>query len=143
MQFQFGLRFAVLKPMLEKFQAFQLAKQYYWKCKLLKLPKFLQDQLLRASSSVALNLAEGSGKRTPADQRRFYSIAFGSLRETQAIIELEQIDNNEIKILGSQLGAILYTLSRKALSENRTATDAVTATDTDTDTVTDTVTDTE
>ena len=117
--------------MLEKFQAFQLAKRFYWQCKLLKLPKFLQDQLLRASSSVALNLAEGSGKRTPADQRRFYAIAFGSLRECQAVLELEQIDHDEIKILGSQLGAILYTLSRKTLSENRTATDA------DTDTVAD------
>jgi four helix bundle protein len=84
----------------------------------------MQDQLLRASSSVALNLAEGSGKRTPADQRRFYSMAFGSLRECQAKIELEQITNDEVRILGSQLGAILYTLSRKRLTESRTATDA-------------------
>ncbi|PWU22315.1 MAG: hypothetical protein C5B49_00980 [Bdellovibrio sp.] len=99
--------------MLEDFQAFQLAKQYYWCCKRLKLPRFLQDQLLRASSSVALNLAEGSGKRTAADQVRFYSMAFGSLRECQAVLELEKIGNEEIKNLGSQLGAILYTLTRK------------------------------
>jgi hypothetical protein len=51
-------------------------------------------------------------------------MAFGSLRECQAIIELEQITNDEVRILGSQLGAILYTLSRKRLTENRTATDA-------------------
>jgi four helix bundle protein len=62
MRFQFGLRFALLEVMLEKFTAFQIAKKCYWKCKTLKLPKFLQDQILRASSSIGLNLAEGSGK---------------------------------------------------------------------------------
>jgi four helix bundle protein len=59
--------------MLRNFKAYQLAKEHYWHCKELKLPSFLKDQLLRASSSVALTLAEGSGKRTPADQRRFYA----------------------------------------------------------------------
>ncbi|MGE3386767.1 MAG: four helix bundle protein [Bdellovibrionales bacterium] len=38
--------------------------------------------------SIALNLAEGSGKETNADRRRFYQIAMGSLREAQAIIDL-------------------------------------------------------
>lgn len=74
----------------------------------------MQDQFLRASSSIGLNLAEGSGKRTPADQRRFYGIAFGSLKECQAILELEQVDRPDIIELGDQLGAILYTLSRTA-----------------------------
>lgn len=108
--------------MLENFTAFQIAKKYYWKCKTLKLPRFLQEQLLRASSSIGLNLAEGSGKRTPADQRRFYAIAFGSLRECQAILELEQINDTELKDLGNQLGAILFTLSRKPIPKNWTKT---------------------
>ena len=108
--------------MLENFTAFQIAKKHYWKCKTLKLPRFLQEQLLRASSSIGLNLAEGSGKRTPADQRRFYAIAFGSLRECQAILELEQINDPELKDLGNQLGAILFTLSRKPLTKNWTKT---------------------
>lgn len=108
--------------MLAKFTAFQMAKKYYWICKSLPVPKFLQDQLLRASSSIALNLAEGSGKRTPADQRRFYSIAFGSFRECQAIIELERIENKELGDISNQLGAILFTLSRKPLPTNCTKT---------------------
>jgi len=108
--------------MLEKFEAFQIAKRHYKLCKSLKLPKTLYDQLFRASSSIALNLAEGSGKRTPEDQRRFYSIAFGSLRECQAILELEDISDPELRKLSNQLGAILYSLSRKRL--NRTDTDA-------------------
>src|SRR4051812_18772045 len=98
--------------MLNDFRAFGLAKKYYQQCKRQKLPHFLKDQLNRASSSIALNLAEGSGKRTKADQIRFYSIAFGSLRESQAILEIENIDNPELQNLSDQLGAILYKLCR-------------------------------
>ncbi|OYZ22970.1 MAG: hypothetical protein B7Y39_06895 [Bdellovibrio sp. 28-41-41] len=103
--------------MLEKFEAYQISKEYYWLCKNLKMPRFLQDQLHRASSSITLNLAEGSGKPTAADQRRFYAIALGSLRECQAILELEKVENPEIKKITNQLGAILYSLSRKTITK--------------------------
>ena len=99
--------------MLKDFKVFQLSKNLYWQCKLLKLPRYLQDQLLRASSSVALNISEGSGKRTPKEQARFYSIALGSLRECEAIIELEKIDNDAINDLARQIGSILFKLSNK------------------------------
>ena len=105
--------------MLEKFEAFIVAKEFYQKCKHLKLPRFLQDQLHRASSSVALNLAEGSGKRTPEDQRRFYSISFGSLKECQAILELENVNDPELKTLVDRLGAMLFKLSRRHISGKR------------------------
>jgi len=72
---------------------------------------------MRASSSVALNTAEGSGKRTPQDQSRFYGIALRSLRECTAILELERIENPELAKLIDQLGAILYTLSRNQTSK--------------------------
>jgi four helix bundle protein len=42
----------------------------------------------RASLSVVLNLAEGSGKRTERDRKRFYSIAYGSIRDVQAILDI-------------------------------------------------------
>ena len=76
---------------------------------------------MRASSSIALNIAEGSGKRTPKDQARFYAIALGSLRECQAILELEGIENPKIKDLSNQLGAILFKLSQPK-TVNRTET---------------------
>ena len=114
--------------MLRDFQAFQLAKKLHWECKELKISHILRDQLLRASASVALNTAEGSGKRTPQDQRRFYGIALGSLRECSAILELEKIENQELNQLTDQLGAILYTLSRK-LNRNRPETETETATE--------------
>ncbi len=119
--------------MLEKFDAFQIAKKYYWACKMVKVPKYLQDQLLRASSSIALNTAEGSGKRTLQDQSRSYSIALGSLRECEAILALEQINDPGLKNMGDKLGAILYTLSHRL---NRTGfrTDRRTETETETET---------
>ena len=105
--------------MLEKFTAYQMAKKYYSICKTQELPKFLYDQLQRASSSIVLNLAEGSAKRTMRDRRRFYNIAYGSLRECQAIIDLEKNDLIELTTLGNQLGAILYTLCRAARERER------------------------
>ena len=104
--------------MLRTFQAFQIAKEIYASCKLLRLPNFLRDQLLRASSSVALNLAEGSGKRTEKEQERFYSIAPGSLREVEAVLELENVFDRELLAKVDRLGAMLFSLSRKTV--NRT-----------------------
>tara|TARA_B110001454_G_scaffold219192_1_gene251230 strand:- start:117153 stop:117470 length:318 start_codon:yes stop_codon:yes gene_type:complete len=98
--------------MIENFDAFVVASEFYEKCKCLKLPHFLKDQLLRASSSIALNIAEGSGKRTMEDQRRFYSIAFGSVRECQAILAIEKINDPILLKLSDRLGAMLYKLSK-------------------------------
>jgi len=43
------------------------------------------DQWLRASQSIPLNIAEGSGKSTQADRRKFFEIACGSSLECAAI----------------------------------------------------------
>ena len=47
----------------------------------------LADQLRRASLSIPLNLAEGSGKTTAPDHRRFYAMARGSAMECAAIVD--------------------------------------------------------
>jgi four helix bundle protein len=99
--------------MIERFDVFVVAKEFYEKCKCLKLPQNLTDQLLRASSSIALNVAEGSGKRTLEDQRRFYTIAFGSLRECQAILLIENVNDKNLLKLADRLGAMLFKLSKK------------------------------
>ena len=41
----------------------------------------LADQLGRASTSIVLNLAEGAGKFSKPDKRRYYMIAVGSTTE--------------------------------------------------------------
>jgi four helix bundle protein len=49
---------------------------------------FLADQLRRASSSVVLNFAEGSGKASLAERRRFFRIAKASAYEVCAAIDV-------------------------------------------------------
>jgi four helix bundle protein len=49
--------------------------------------RFVRDQLERASLSVMLNIAEGAGRRSTADKRRFYAIARGSATECAALVD--------------------------------------------------------
>ena len=68
----------------------------------------MRDQFQRASLSIVLNLGEGSAKPTAKDRRKFYFIAFGSLRETQTILDL--IGHDEIIHKADVLAAHLYRL---------------------------------
>jgi len=65
---------------------------------------FLADQLKRASASVVLNFAEGAGKPSPADRRRFFGIARGSAYEVAAAIDV-----------GAELGVISPPLREHTL----------------------------
>jgi len=96
--------------LLNHFRTYELAVALYRLCKEIALPHYLKDQLLRASSSVALNLAEGSAKPSQKDKLRFYHIALGSLRETQAILDLEPIATRSLIKSVDLLGAHLYKL---------------------------------
>ena len=51
----------------------------------------LRDQLLRASSSVVLNTAEGFGSSSRGVKRRHYSIARGSAIECIAVLDLASV----------------------------------------------------
>ena len=51
---------------------------------------FLGDQLRRATSSVALNFAEGHDKKTRAEQHRYFRIARGSAQEVAAIFDVAE-----------------------------------------------------
>jgi four helix bundle protein len=66
--------------------------------------------LLRSASSTALNLSEGSGKSSKADQCRFFDIAMGSHRESQTALVLAGISAGEIYECGDKLGAGIYRL---------------------------------
>ena len=46
------------------------------------------DQLLRASFSIILNLAEGSGRFSKPDRRNFYIVARSSVFECVAIVDV-------------------------------------------------------
>ena len=57
----------------------------------LKCDAVLRDQLRRASLSIPLNLAEGTGRRSLAQKRHFYSIARGSAVECAAIVDVMRV----------------------------------------------------
>ncbi len=50
--------------------------------------RVLKDQLERASLSAVCNVAEGAGRYSRKEKRRFYAIARGSATETAAIVDV-------------------------------------------------------
>ena len=104
-----------------------LVKQVYALIK--RFPKEEQyalcDQLRRAVISIPSNIAEGSGRTTPKDQAHFYTMAFGSLMEVLAQLdvacELEYLSNIEfenIELLINKEAKILSGLVAKRNSLN-------------------------
>ena len=94
---------------MKNFRTYNLAKTLYQSCQGLRVPdRHFKDQLQRASLSILLNTAEGFGRRTRKDRSRHYTIALGSLREVQALLD---ILNASFQCgLADSLGAHLYRL---------------------------------
>lgn len=95
---------------MENFRTFKIAVEFYRQCKPLCLPRILRDQLDRAASSIALNLMEGRGRGSKKDQIRFFQIAFGSVRECQAILTLADLTQSVCWGTLDSLAAHLYKL---------------------------------
>jgi four helix bundle protein len=55
---------------------------------------FIRDQLKRSSTSIFVNIAEGSGRFSKTDKRHFYVIARGSAYETVSFLGLLKDENN-------------------------------------------------
>ena len=77
----------------EKLDVYQVSLEFaawaYGLCKRLKnVDRHARDQLLRASLSITLNIAEGCGKMSFADRGRFLQMASGSARECGAILDI-------------------------------------------------------
>jgi four helix bundle protein len=81
-------------------------------CQRLPAPKHLKDQLNRSSSSVALNLAEGSAKESRADRYRSYRIALGSFRESETILKIMEAKQPRLIELTRKLAAQITKLCK-------------------------------
>ena len=78
---------------MKRFEAHQVATAAAQKALTLAFVKAppsirsLCDQMIRAATSVPLNLAEGSGRRGK-DRRYHFSVAYGSAQEASSALEL-------------------------------------------------------
>ncbi len=97
--------------MNSKFRTLELATNFYQNAKNHRFPKrHMQDQFDRALLSIVLNLSEGSAKPTRKDRLKFYSIALGSLREVQILLQIT--DQGQLYKASDSLAASLYCLCR-------------------------------
>ena len=110
----------------EKLNVYQFSLKYIsWVNTLserLKGPnRHARDQLYRASQSIPLNIAEGNGKTSDGDRKRYFEIARTSALECAAIQDVLEVSNaisedeNESgkKILNS-IVAMLTKLSKRS-----------------------------
>ena len=90
----------------QNLEIYKKAKAFHVAMKLLiqktKLQKNIVDQLYRASFSISLNIAEGSGRFSKPDRRNFFIISRSSVFECVAILDIlhdnTQIEENEFKL---------------------------------------------
>ena len=74
-----------------------------------------RDQLARAIESILFNIAEGNGKNTAADRRRFFRTAKASALECAAIIDILHIqrvvNDSERERLRNELADVVRPLT--------------------------------
>ncbi|HKL27106.1 MAG TPA: four helix bundle protein [Desulfuromonadales bacterium] len=109
----------------EQLDVYRLSVDYVaWSYALAKelsgVDRHARDQLLRAAQSIPLNVAEGNGKGTNADRRRFFEIARGSALECAAIQDcleachvLSPDQNAEAKTMLLRIVSMLTKLARR------------------------------
>jgi four helix bundle protein len=82
--------------------------------------RHLADQFTRASMSIVLNLAEGAGKHSKPDKRRYYLTARGSATESAALLDvcwrLKLLDENRHKAGKERVVRVVAMLVRLAQS---------------------------
>jgi four helix bundle protein len=111
----------------EKLKVYSKAKNYNHSVthllKTIKVDRVTHDQLRRASFSIMLNIAEGSGRFTKPDKRNFYVIARGSVFECVAILgylkDQEELDStkhtqyyNHLEEISKMLYSLIKDLSK-------------------------------
>ena len=108
----------------ERLDVYRAAIDYvgwaYHFCEELKGHRNAKDQLLRASQAIPLNIAEGNGKATDGDRRRYFEIARGSALECGAVQDVLEVcgalsaeENAGRKLMLDRIVAMLTRLGQR------------------------------
>lgn len=106
-----------------KARSFNLRIREYLKDSELDYPTM--DQMRRASLSVVLNVAEGSGRFLEKDRRRFFIMSRSSIFECVALLDMvnqerriEKVEFEELISYADELSIMLYSMIRKLSDSN-------------------------
>ncbi|MDD2984498.1 MAG: four helix bundle protein [Crocinitomicaceae bacterium] len=105
----------------QKLEVYKKSKIFHVSCKTLilkyKFDRYVNDQLGRASFSVPLNIAEGSGKFSSKDRKNYFTTARASVFECVAVLDILSDENSiseaELEMLmknADELSRILYVM---------------------------------
>jgi four helix bundle protein len=100
---------------MKTFRTLELAIEFYEVVENLKVKGHMRDQLIRAASSIALNLSEGNAKSSVKEKKRYYQTAYASLKECEVIFRLIKTKDEKLAGLTNHLGASLYKLMKSQL----------------------------
>jgi four helix bundle protein len=85
-----------------------------------KVQKSIGYQILRSADSIFANIAEGFGRYSPADRKKFYLSSRGSFEETKSWLRklirrniLNEIDSHKYKLIIDELGPQLNAFITK------------------------------
>lgn len=99
---------------MSTFRTLELAIEFHDAVEGLSLKGHLRDQLMRAASSIALNLSEGNAKPSVKEKHRYYQTAYASSQECKTILRLAKCE--EPKELLDYLAASLFKLTNAKLT---------------------------
>jgi four helix bundle protein len=100
---------------LKAFRTLDLSVEFYEMSEKADIKGNLRDQLLRAASSMSLNLSEGNAKRTVAEKKRFYQMAYASTQECKTIFKLAKVADENILDNADKLGAWIFNLLKSEI----------------------------
>jgi four helix bundle protein len=104
---------------MKNFRTLDLAVQFFRDVEAMKMQGELRDQIIRAASSISLNLSEGNAKRTVKEKKRYYHTAYASCQECKTILRLAKFENEKIMNEADKLGAYIYNLLKSEIKDSK------------------------
>ena len=114
----------------QKLEVYKKAQLFHIACNTIarscKNERHVKDQLTRASYSIVLNIAEGSGRLSPNDRRHFFTMARASIFECVAIFDMMLLENQinveqhtqQIQI-STELSKMLFTMIKNLSDKSK------------------------